>query len=129
MREWLRVVASDKNTYQLRFFNVEDVRSLASPSLPLIEMICRTMRMRTRTLDWLWARRHQGCRVAGWLEHYVSGVGSAEKGSSFATRRLPELCRRLYMRPLERLSIRRLSWRQPTSAAATAVAQSLRRLS
>ena len=26
MREWLRVVASDKNTYQLKFFNVDEVR-------------------------------------------------------------------------------------------------------
>ena len=30
MREWLRVVASDKNTYQLKFFNVDEVRWMST---------------------------------------------------------------------------------------------------
>merc|ERR1712110_883919 len=30
MREWLRVVATDKNTYQLKFFNIEDEEEAVS---------------------------------------------------------------------------------------------------
>jgi large subunit ribosomal protein L22e len=30
LREWLRVIASDKNTYKLKYFNIEDDENAAA---------------------------------------------------------------------------------------------------